>query len=77
MVNVTTVSKVRCQTTGEAPTIYNLRHSFATLGAKVRGIDIATMAKLLGHKSTKMLLESYDHRGDDSAFMLNMLRDVA
>ncbi|HEY2414778.1 MAG TPA: tyrosine-type recombinase/integrase [Pirellulaceae bacterium] len=77
MVNLTTASGVRCQTTGEAPTIYNLRHSFATLGATVRNIDIATMAKLLGHKSTKMLLEIYDHRGDDSTFMLGALKLVA
>jgi len=77
MRNLTELTGVRCQTTAEPPTIYNLRHSFATLGATVRNIDIATMAKLLGHKSTKMLLEIYDHRGDDSAYMLKALALVA
>jgi integrase len=77
MRNLTELTGVRCQTTNDSPTIYNLRHSFATLGATVRNIDIATMAKLLGHKSTKMLLEIYDHRGDDSAYMLKALALVA
>jgi integrase len=69
-------SGVRCQETGEPPTLYHLRHSWATL-AHSRGIDIATAAKQLGHKSTKMLMEIYDHSGDDSDFMLAKLRGAA
>jgi integrase len=65
-------SGVRCQETGEPPTIYHLRHSWATL-APSRGIDITTAAKQLGHKSLKMLMEVYDHSGDDSDFMLSKL----
>lgn len=73
MRNLVKRSGVRCQETGEPPTIYHLRHSWATL-APSRGIDITTAAKQLGHKSLKMLMEIYDHSGDDSDFMLSKLR---
>jgi integrase len=70
--NMVKRSGVRCQETGEPPTLYHLRHSWSTL-APSRGIDISTAAKQLGHRSLKMLMEIYDHSGDDSDFMLSKL----
>jgi integrase len=76
LTNLVKRSGVRCQETGEPPTLYHFRHSWATL-APARGIDITTAAKQLGHKSLKMLMEIYDHSGDDSDFMLARLRGAA
>jgi len=45
---------------------YAIRHTFAT-DAIIRGVDIVTIAELMGHKSLKMLHRAYQHvrkRGD-------------
>ena len=42
---------------------YDLRHAFAT-NALRRGIDIGTIAKLMGHTSTTMIVKCYQYVGD-------------
>lgn len=42
---------------------YDLRHAFAT-NALRRGIDIGTVAKLMGHTSTSMIVKYYQYVGD-------------
>lgn len=42
---------------------YDLRHAFAT-NALRRGIDIGTVAKLMGHTSTTMVVKYYQYVGD-------------
>ena len=42
---------------------YDLRHAFAT-NALRRGIDIGTVAKLMGHTSTAMIVKYYQYVGD-------------
>ncbi len=42
---------------------YDLRHAFAT-NALRKGIDIGTVAKLMGHTSTNMIVKYYQHVGD-------------
>jgi site-specific recombinase XerD len=37
-----------------------LRHSFAT-EAIIRGVDVPTIAKLMGHANTDMLMRIYQH----------------
>jgi integrase len=39
---------------------YTARHSFCTDGLE-RGVPIATMAELLGHSSTRMISQHYNH----------------
>ena len=39
---------------------YAIRHMFAT-DAIIRGVDIVTIAELMGHKSLKMLHRIYQH----------------
>lgn len=41
-------------------TAYAIRHTFAT-DAILRGVDLVTIAKLMGHKNLKMLTEVYEH----------------
>lgn len=40
--------------------LYSYRHSFATR-AIVKGVDVATVAELLGHRDTKMVSQVYGH----------------
>ena len=41
--------------------LYDLRHTFATLSIQVARIPVKTVAKLLGHASAKMTLDTYSH----------------
>lgn len=43
---------------------YATRHSFAT-NAIARGVDSVVLAKMLGHKSTDMIMKHYVHPQDD------------
>lgn len=57
---------------GEAVTQYVFRHSFATRMSKILLID--RLAKLMGHKDTRMLMRLYDHSGDDGEYMRGLLK---
>ena len=46
--------------------IHDLRHTFASLLIQ-EGFDIATVSKLLGHKSVKITMEIYYHVHPDHA----------
>lgn len=39
---------------------YTLRHSFCTFALQ-RGVDVATVATLMGHTSTKIVMKHYNH----------------
>lgn len=41
-------------------TAYTIRHAWAT-GALARGAPIQFVAKIMGHKGTRMLMEMYIH----------------
>ncbi|MCU9931040.1 tyrosine-type recombinase/integrase, partial [Escherichia coli] len=43
---------------------YSYRHAFATQ-ALVSGVDIATVAELLGHASTEMISRHYGHLANE------------
>ena len=47
---------------------YMVRHTFATW-ALVRGVDPATLAELLGHNSTDMIMKVYLHLADQKQHM--------
>jgi integrase len=49
-----------CKPFGFTP--YQVRHTFAT-NAFTKGVDIVTVAKLMGHTSTRTLLKVYQHVG--------------
>lgn len=66
------LSGVKAQPSGDAVTQYVFRHSFATRMSKVLPID--RLAKLMGHKDTRMLVTLYDHSGDDAEHMLGLLK---
>jgi integrase len=44
---------------------YELRHAFGTYGI-VRGVDIATLAELMGHRDTTMISRVYGHLADQT-----------
>lgn len=44
--------------------IYDLRHGFATAAAEA-GADVRTVADLMGHASTRMTMEVYQHVADE------------
>ena len=49
-----------CKPFGFTP--YQVRHTFAT-NALTKGVDIVTIAQLMGHASTRMLTKVYQHVG--------------
>jgi integrase len=49
---------VRCRALGFTP--YQIRHTFAT-DAIIRGVDLQTIAVLMGHSDLKMLSRVYQH----------------
>lgn len=53
---------------------YDLRHAFAT-NALRKGIDIGTVAKLMGHTNTNMIVKYYQHVGVSDK--LNALEKLA
>lgn len=48
---------------------YTMRHSFCT-NALIRGLDVATVAKLMGHKDATMVLRVYQHLAQNHAYLL-------
>lgn len=44
--------------TGERPTFHDLRHTFAVL-AIASGMDVETLARILGHANASMTLDIY------------------
>jgi integrase len=56
--------------TGVTTSLYEFRHGFAHHHATVKKTDIATLAALMGHSSTKMLVEVYSHVDANSDHML-------
>jgi integrase len=54
---------------GRRVTHYSLRHSFVT-EKLVAGVDSHVVAKLAGHRDTKMIDTVYSHVSDDYEFML-------
>jgi integrase len=51
--------------------LYTLRHSYAT-DALTRGVDIATLAELMGHSSTRMIEQNYGHLDQKSEYLRKM-----
>ena len=47
---------------------YTLRHSFCT-HALLRGVDVATVATLMGHTSTRIVMKHYNHLRDQIEHM--------
>jgi integrase len=48
---------------------YTLRHSYCT-NALVRGLDVLTVAKLMGHKDATMVMRVYQHLAQNHAYLL-------
>jgi integrase len=55
---------------------YMIRHTFATW-ALIRGVDPATLAELLGHTSTDMIMKVYLHLADQKLHMLTAVEQAA
>jgi integrase len=55
---------------------YSLRHSFVTRSL-VKGVDSHTVAKLAGHRDTKMLDTVYSHVAEDYEYMLEQAKRTA
>ena len=49
---------------------YMIRHTFATW-ALMRGVDPATLAELLGHSDTEMIMKVYSHLAEQKGHMTN------
>jgi integrase len=49
---------------------YTMRHSFCT-NALIRGLDVATVAKLMGHRDATMVLRVYQHLAQNHAYLLD------
>jgi integrase len=58
---------------GRRVTHYSLRHAYITRKL-VAGVDSHVVAKLSGHRDTKMLDSTYSHVADDYEFMLKEAR---
>ena len=56
---------------------YDLRHAFATNGLK-KGLDLGTLAKIMGHVDGTMILRTYQYVGleDKSNVMEKMAKNV-
>jgi len=54
---------------------YLLRHAFAT-SALVRGVDIATVAELMGHSDVKMVASVYGHLADEQKHLQDALEQA-
>jgi integrase/recombinase XerD len=48
---------------------YTMRHSFCT-NALLRGVDVLTVAKLMGHKDATMVMRVYQHLAQNHAYLL-------
>jgi integrase len=46
-----------------------LRHSFCT-NALIRGVDVLTVAKLMGHKDATMVMRVYNHLAQNHSYLL-------
>jgi integrase len=55
---------------------YAYRHTFAT-DALVSGVQIATVAALLGHKDTRMVAKVYGHLGEHQQHLINAVQVMA
>jgi integrase len=55
---------------------YAYRHTFATEGL-VNGVDSATMATILGHTSTRMLMERYAHLGSQAQHLKDAVKKAS
>lgn len=56
-------------------TYYDLRHTFANMGEKI-GITLYRLAKMMGHKTTRQLEESYLHNTPDTDSYNVITREV-
>ena len=54
---------------------YSIRHAFATR-AIIRGVDLISIARLLGHSNLKMLNEVYSHIHENDQHMQDSLRKI-
>jgi integrase len=54
---------------------YMIRHTFATW-ALVRGVDSATLAEMLGHTSTDMIMNVYLHFSDQKQHMVSAAKQA-
>jgi integrase len=52
---------------------YTLRHTWITDALK-RGVDVAVVARLAGHKDSTMVLRVYGHHAKDSGYLEQQLR---
>lgn len=48
---------------------YTMRHSFCT-NALIRGVDVLTVAQLMGHKDATMVMRVYQHLAKNHAYLL-------
>lgn len=48
---------------------YTMRHSFCT-NALIRGVDVLTVAQLMGHEDATMVMRVYQHLAKNHAFLL-------
>lgn len=48
---------------------YTMRHSFCT-NALIRGLDVLTVAKLMGHKDATMVMRVYQHLAQNHSYLL-------
>lgn len=48
---------------------YTMRHSFCT-NALIRGLDVVTVAALMGHKDATMVMRVYQHLAKNHAYLL-------
>jgi integrase len=56
--------------TGLKTVAYSYRHGFATR-ALVQGVDVATVAELMGHSSTEMVTKHYSHLAEEHLHLRN------
>ncbi|MGA2033339.1 MAG: site-specific integrase [Thermoguttaceae bacterium] len=56
--------------------VYLVRHTYATW-ALVRGVDPASLAEILGHADTNMIMEVYLHLADQKVYMSDVAERAA